>query len=126
MGGKQTGWDRLAQVILNDPAIRLMPIRRMEAIVNLCRMLSRLRESHFIVLALRLGLTVDDQVVAVQSRHTVSGQLQLSVSRVAQLEKEAIKELQIRVVTEFPSMADFVIRRAKEQLAVDDRICSPL
>jgi DNA-directed RNA polymerase specialized sigma subunit len=110
IGGKQTGWDRLAQVILDDPAVRLKSVRRMEAIVNLFRMMTRLRESDFVILALRLGLTVDDQAVVEQSRREVSEKLQLSVSRIAQLEHEAIEDLRVRVTTEFPDIADYVHR----------------
>lgn len=121
MGAKQTGWDRLAQVILDDPSVRLKAVRRMEAIVNLCRMLTRSRESHFVVLALRLGLTVDDQAVTERSRREVSEQLKLSHSRVAQLEQEAVEELRTRVATEFPGMAEFIYRVNGEPSTGDDR-----
>ena len=108
IGGKQTGWDRLAQVILDDPAVRLKSVRRLEAIVNLFRLMTRMRESDFVILALRLGLTVDDQAVGEQSRRAVSEKLQLSVSRIAQLENEAVEDLRKRVASEFPDIADYV------------------
>lgn len=110
IGGKQTGWDRLAQVLLDDPAVRLKSVRRMEAIVNLFRMMTRLRESDFVILSLRLGLTVDDQPVDAQPRRQVSEKLKLSVSRIAQLENEAIGDLRARVESEFPDIADYVHR----------------
>lgn len=119
VGSKQTGWDRLAQVIIDDPTVRLKAIRRLEAIVSLCRMLTRLRESHFTVLALRLGLTVDDQAIEERSRREVSEKLQLSVSRIAQLEQEAIEDLRIRVATEFPGMADYVHRVMGDRATTD-------
>lgn len=122
IGGKQTGWDRLAQVIIDDSTVRLKAVRRLEAIVNLCRMLTRLRDSHFTVLALRLGLTVDDQAVVERSRREVSEKLQLSVSRIAQLEQEAIEDLRRRATTEFPGMVDYVHRVAGDQTPTDRRI----
>lgn len=111
VGEKHTGWDRLAQIILDEPAVRLASIRRLEAIVNLCRMLTRLSESQFIVLTLRLGLSVDDQVVEARSRQDVSQTLQLSVSRIAQLEREAINDLRARFSFEFPDLPAYVYRR---------------
>jgi hypothetical protein len=108
MGGKHTGWDRLAAAILDDPAIRLKAICRLEAIVNLCRLLTRLSETHFVVLALRLGLSVDDQEVEPRPRRHVSETVQLSMSRIAQIENEAINDLRRRVATEFPTIADYV------------------
>lgn len=108
VGRKQTGWDHLTQVVLNDPTIRLKSTNRLETIVNLCRMLSRLPEPQFIALALRLGLTVDDQTMVPQSRQEVSERLHLSVSRIAQLEREAIEDLRMRTATEFPGMPNHV------------------
>ena len=110
LGGKQTGWDRLIQQIFDDPDIKLKTVHRLEAIVNLCRLLTRLNESRFTVLALRLGLTVDDQVVDEQSRQQVSDRLQVSVSRIAQLEQEAVLDLRRRAAIEFPNMAAYVYR----------------
>ncbi len=123
MGGKQTGWDRLAQRILDDPAVRLKAVHRMEAIVNLCRLLTRLDETHFTVLALRLGLTVDDQVVEEESRRHVSERLQLSMSRIAQVEQEAVVDLRQRSVSEFPTMEAYVHRVAGSVVScrTDDR-----
>ena len=109
IGGRQTGWDRLAQTILDDPNVRLKSVRRMEAIVNLFRMMSRLRESDFVILALRLGLTVDDQALDERSRREVSEKLQLSVSRIAQLEHEAVEDLRMRLASEFPDIAEYVL-----------------
>jgi hypothetical protein len=109
IGGRQTGWDRLAQTILDDPTVRLKSVRRMEAIVNLFRMMSRLREPDFVILALRLGLTVDDQALDERSRREVSEKLQLSVSRIAQLEHEAVEDLRMRLTSEFPNFADYVL-----------------
>lgn len=110
IGGKFTGWDRLAQIILDDPTIRLASVRRLEAIVNLCRMLTRLSDSQFVVLTLRLGLTVDDQPADPQSRQDASTTLQLSVSRIAQLEREAIEDLRTRITVEFPDLPAYVHR----------------
>jgi hypothetical protein len=110
LGGTQTGWDRLVQQLCDDPDVRLKAVRRMEAIVSLCRLLTRLSDTHFIVLALRLGLTVDDQDIDGQSRRQVSERLRLSVSRIAQLEQEAVVDLRRRAVIEFPSMAAYVHR----------------
>ena len=107
VGAKETGWDRLAQQILNDPTVRLRSIRRLEAVVTLERLLAALRDAHFTVLALRLGLTLDDQPIVEQSRRDVSERLQLSVSRIAQLEQEAIEELRAQVSSASPSLADF-------------------
>jgi DNA-directed RNA polymerase sigma subunit (sigma70/sigma32) len=112
LGGKQTGWDRLIQQIFDDPDLRLKAVHRMEAIVNLCRLLTRSSEAQFTVLALRLGLTVDDQIVAEQSRRQVSERLQLSMSRIAQLEQEALLDLRRRAAIEFPNMAHHVHRVA--------------
>jgi hypothetical protein len=122
MGGKQTGWDRLAQDILGDPSLRFKAVRRMEAIVNLCRLLTRLSEAHFVVLALRYGLTVDDQDVPAQSRQAVSEKLKLGVSRIAQLEQEALTDLQRRVPTEFPALADFVYRADGHHVTAGDAL----
>ena len=119
MGAKQTGWDRLAQAILDDPSVRLRAVRRMEAIVNLCRLLTRLKEPHFVVLALRFGLTVDDQLVTEQPRSDVSEKLQLSVSRIAQIEQEAIDDLRRRSRSEFPAMEEFVYRANGNHVAAD-------
>ncbi len=110
VGGKHTGWDRLAQIVLDDPSTRIASVRRLEAIVNFCRMLTRLSESQFVVLTLRLGLTVDDQAIETRSRQEVSNTLQLSVSRIAQLEREAIEDLRTRIILEFPDLTVYVHR----------------
>ena len=119
IGSRQTGWDRLVQVIFDDPDVRLRAVRRLECIVNLCRLLTRLPESHFIVLALRHGLTVDDRVVAEQSLSEVSEQVRLPVSRIAQIEQEAIADLRRRAGTEFPAIEAFVYRASHIRLAAD-------
>src|SRR5688572_16538851 len=82
IGAKHTGWDRLAQAIVGDATARLRLVWRLEAIVILSRMLSRLRQPHFTVLALRLGLTIDDQPRLERSRQEVSETINLSVSQV--------------------------------------------
>ncbi len=110
VGAKETGWDRLAQQIVDDPAVRIRSIRRLEAVVTLERLLATLRDPHFAVLALRLGLTLDDHQIVGQSRHEVSERLQLSVSRIAQLEQEAITELRAQSSATVPSLAEFFYR----------------
>lgn len=122
MGGKQTGWDRLAQVILDDPSLRFKAVRRMEAIVNLCRLLTRLGEAHFVVLALRYGLTVDDEDVAALSRQAISEKLKLGVSRVAQLEQDAIADLRRRLPREYPGMAEFMYAADRHRLPDGDAL----
>jgi DNA-directed RNA polymerase sigma subunit (sigma70/sigma32) len=117
IGGKQTGWDRLTQAILDNSDARLRAVQRLEAIVSLCRLLTRLNETHFVVLALRYGLTVDDQDVAPRSRQEISEKLSLSVSRVAQLEHEAIADLRRRVPAEIPALAEFVYSVGSGQFA---------
>jgi hypothetical protein len=114
MGGRQTGWDRLAAAIMDDPAIRLKAVCRLEAIVNLCRMLTRLSETHFVVLALRYGLSVDDETIDARPRREVSERINLSVSRVAQLESEAVEDLRRRIPIEFPRFTSFVYHATRQ------------
>jgi DNA-directed RNA polymerase sigma subunit (sigma70/sigma32) len=119
IGAKQTGWDRLTQAILDDPSVRLRAVRRMEAIVNLCRLLTRLSEHHFVILALRYGLTVDDRVVAERSPRDVAEKARQPESRIIQLEQEAIEDLRRRARTEFPAMEAFVYRATTTCVAAD-------
>lgn len=108
IGTKQTGWDRLVQQILDDSSLRLRSVRRLEAIVTLHRMLATLREAHFTVLALRLGLTVDDEPAAERTRQEVSTALGFSVSQIAQMEQEAYDALRSRLSTSFPNIERYV------------------
>lgn len=118
--------DRLVRAVLDDPTVRIRAVRRLEAVVTLCRLLTRLGEWHFAVVALRFGLTVDDQDMTVRSPQTVAQQLGLSVARVAQLEAAAIADLQRRQPQECPGLDAAIYRAEEYHLAPDETVPATL
>ena len=95
-----TGWDQFFKVVLDDPSLSLRVDGRIGGIARLVDLISTLSEAQLTVVALRFGLTVDDRPLVARSRREISEHLQLSVSRIAQLEREAIQALRQRAIAD--------------------------